>query len=379
MTHRRYYAIDHLRTGMMFVVMFGHPLLPYVTVPRSFKDPSTHPAFDAMAIFLYAFAMQAFFVTAGFAAALLLERKGSGGLWRNRFSRIFLPLLVAYILLTPLMRGAYDFAKTVVEFESISAGWAVFAAGEWLRWSKLYHLWFLLSLLLFTGLAVTGLWLIRRFNVSERLAGWTASQLEGYGGILRLGILASLMTVPSYIVETGSGTHWSMQITLFGYFALGWFLYGEQQIIDSWRSRWRQMLMVVLVALPVCVWGSRARLFAEDSIDVSMGIVAGIANATVGLAMTVALVGWFHTRLDRPTRVGESLGRASYWVYLIHFPIVVAAGGIVVVLDAPAVVKYLATLAIAIPIIALSYYLLVLRTPLRYSIAGMARTHDKSS
>ena len=314
MTQRRYYAIDHLRTGMMFVVMFGHPLLPYVTVPRSFKDPSAHPAFDVAAVFLYAFAMQAFFVTAGFAAALLLQRKGSGGLWRNRFSRIFLPLLVAYIVISPLMRGAYTFAKAVVETDSVGGGWAAFTAFEWVRWSKLYHLWFLLSLLLFTGLAMAGLWLIRRFDLSQRLSSWWSAWLAGYGGVFALCVLASLTTIPSYIVESGSGTHWSMQITLFGYFALGWFLYGEQQIVDGWRERWRPPLLVALLVLPVCAWASRLRLFGEDNVDVVIGILAGTSNAVVGMMMTVALVGWFHARLDRPTGLGESLGQASYWV-----------------------------------------------------------------
>ena len=373
MANRRYYAIDHLRTGMMFVVMFGHPILPYVTVPRSFKDPSTHIGFDIAAVFLYAFAMQAFFVTAGFAAALLLDKKGNLGLWQNRFSRIFLPLLIAYILITPVMRGAYDFAKTIVEFNSISAGWSVLLEGEWIRWSKLYHLWFLLSLLLFTALAMVGLSLLKRLDLTKRISAWTGNILDGYRGILLLAVIASLTTVPSYILGTGSGTHWSMQLTLFGYFVLGWLLYWHQDIIHSWQYRWRLPLVIALVMLPLCVWTSRARLFDEHNIDFIIGIVAGISNGVLGLCMTVALVGWFHLRLDRASNVGEGLGQASYWIYLIHFPIVVAAGGIVSVLQAPAVIKYLATLSIAIPLIAISYYWLVLGTPLRYIIAGKKR------
>ncbi len=373
MAQRRYYAIDHLRTGMMFVVMFGHPLLPYVTVPRSFKDPSTHFGFDVAAVFLYAFAMQAFFVTAGFAAALLLERKGSGGLWRNRFNRIFMPLLVAYLLITPLMRGAYDFSKGVVESDSISGGWTVFLAGEWIRWSKLYHLWFLLSLLLFTALAVAGLSLLRRSGMAIRVSTWLAGRLDGYGGMVILAVLASLTTIPAYILETGSGTHWSMQITLFGYFSLGWFLYSQQQVIESWTHRWRVPLITAIVVLPVCAWASRARLFDENTVDIATGILAGVTNGVLGIGMTAALIGWFYLRLDKPTNTGRVLGEASYWVYLVHFPIVVAAGGLVVVLDIPAILKYLLTLAIAIPVIALSYYVLVLGTPLRYAIVGKAR------
>ena len=43
-------AIDSLRVAMMSVVMFGHPLLPYTTVPRRFEDPQTHAAVDVLAV-----------------------------------------------------------------------------------------------------------------------------------------------------------------------------------------------------------------------------------------------------------------------------------------------------------------------------------------
>ncbi|NMH59113.1 acyltransferase family protein [Alteromonas ponticola] len=373
MPDRRYYAIDHLRTCMMFVVMFGHPMLPYVTVPRSFKDVTTHIGFDIAAVFLYAFAMQAFFVTAGFAAALLFEKKGMSGLWHNRLNRILVPLLVAYVLLTPLIRGAYDFAKAVVEFDSLSAGFGVFLAGDWLRWSKLYHLWFLLSLLLFTGLTLLGLLVLRRYDFSDRLTQWVAKTLIRPSGFWLLLILFSLTTVPSYIFETGSGTHWSMQLTLLGYFMLGWFLYQRQDVITYWQTCYKAALIMALAVMPICVWSSRVRWFAEHDSDFIMGAIAGVTNGALGIAMTVALVGLFHLHMDKPTRSGKLFGQASYWVYLIHFPIVVAAGGVVAVLDAPALMKYAGTLAIAIPLITLSYYGLVLRTPLKYVIVGKTR------
>jgi len=373
MDRHRFYAIDHLRTSMMFVVMFGHPLLPYLTVPRSFKDPSTHIGFDVVAVFLYSFAMQAFFVTPGFAAALVLAKKGHVGLWQNRFKRIFMPLLLAYILITPLMRAAYDFAKAVVKFDSIDAGWAALLTGEWIRWSKLYHLWFLASLILFTALALLCIWLFKRLKLDEYLSNWLSPYLLGFRGIALLTLLVSLTTIPAYIFDTGSGTHWSMQITLFAYFALGWFLYKQQNVIQSWQVRWRPPLVTALIALPVCVWASRARLFDENNIDLIMGLLAGITNGVLGMCMTVALIGWCHLKLNKPSKIGEGLGQASYWVYLIHFPIVVFAGGIVAVFDTPALFKYFATLALAIPLIALSYFTLVLGTPLRHIIIGKKR------
>ena len=83
MQDKRYFAIDQLRAAMILVVMFGHGMLPYVTVPRRYKDPDTHIAFDVVALFLYGFAMPLFFITAGFAAAALLNRRGVRGLILN--------------------------------------------------------------------------------------------------------------------------------------------------------------------------------------------------------------------------------------------------------------------------------------------------------
>lgn len=376
MSTDRYYAIDHLRTCMMFVVMLGHPLLPYVTVPRVFNDPSAHIGFDYFAVFLYAFAMQAFFVTAGFSAALVLQRKGALALWKNRFFRIFLPLLFAYICISPLMRGAYQFSAGVVEHDSISAGWTIFMEAEWLRWSKVYHLWFLVSLLIFTGLSCIGLWLLNQTKLTEKLSRNTSTLLLSRYGIFSLITCMSIITIPSYILDTGRGTHWSMQITLWMYFILGWFIYQNNSVISMFKNIWLKNLLVAIAVLPICIWATRERLFNEQNIDLTTGLVAGIANGILGICMTIALIGWFYINLDKNSRLGEEFGKASYWVYLIHFPIVVAVGGLVSIIDSQAMFKYIITIAISIPIIAGSYFVLVLKTPLRYIIVGKSRSRN---
>ena len=365
----RFHAIDNLRTAMMFVVMFGHPMLPYVTVPRSFKDPATSVGFDAVGIFLYAFAMQVFFVTAGFTAALVRERKGVAGLWRNRLGRIFLPLLVGYILLTPLTRAAYDFAKAVVAGGTLAAGMDVFAAGEWLRWSKLYHLWFLLSLLLFTALALFGARVLRGSPLASALQRLVARATASRWRTLWLTLALTITTAPAYVYGAGSGTSPWMQVTMFGFFAFGWLLYAERDLLVRFKAGFAPELIAVVLVLPLCVWSTQLRLFNEDTVDIPIGLLAGATNALVAAAMTFALLGIAGRYFDKATPASIWLGDASYWVYLVHLPIVVAAGGAFAVLDAPAIVKYLATLAVAIPLILASYRLVAI-TPLGPVIAG---------
>ena len=371
-TATRYHAIDNLRTGMMFIVMFGHPLLPYVTVPRSFKDPATSISVDAIAVFLYAFAMQAFFVTAGFTAGLLRERKGESGLWRNRWQRIFLPLLVGYILLSPLTRGAYEFAKAVVASGSLVTGADVFLEADWLRWSKLYHLWFLLSLLLFTGLALAGIRILRLLGVTARLQTLLERAVASRWRAAWLFLVLAITTTPAYVHGAGSGTSPWMQVTMFGFFAFGWFVYERRELLGRLTDAWRPELVVAVLVTPVCAWASRLRLIDEDRPDLAIGTIAGLTNAALASTMTFALLGIFLARLNRETPLSAALGRASYWVYLVHLPIVVAAGGAFSLLDAPPLGKYLATLAVAIPLIWMSYRV-VEYSPLGPIIAGRRR------
>ena len=165
----RYHTIDHLRATMISIVMFGHAIMPYMTIPRSFKDPMTHIGFDVAAVFLYAFAMPVFFVTAGFSTALVRDRKGTSLLARSHFQRIFLPLLAAYILISPLTRAAYQFARNVVLSGSLQAGLDKVLLGDWIRLGKTYHLWFLASLLLFSALAIGLRWVIVRVGIAGRI------------------------------------------------------------------------------------------------------------------------------------------------------------------------------------------------------------------
>lgn len=355
----RIIAIDRLRTAMMCVVMFGHALLPYLTVPRRFKDPETDIVVDWIGVLLYAFAMQAFFVTAGFAAAALFLRRGSRTFWRNRWLRIGVPLLVGYFVLTPLVRCAERFAQAVVRTGELAEGWAVVASLEWLRWNKLYHLWFLAALILFSALIL---------GLRRGLLRLPAGTLQRADTMLRsvllhplcgvaLGAVIAVPTMLYYIGGTPQGTDGWLLLALFAFFALGWWLYSNRDVLASFSGRIRGYLLLTVVLLPACVWSTRQRLFEEDTADIPIGMIAGASNAMIAAAVTVLLLGWFQQRFNAPSRIGDYLSAASYWIYLVHYPIVIAAGGLVVVLPTGPAIKYLVAVSIAVPIILGTYHL----------------------
>ena len=363
--HVRYHAIDNLRAGMISIVMFGHALLPYLTVPRRFKDPQTHVGFDVLAVFLYSFAMPVFFVSAGFTAALLYERKGAGGLARNRFRTIFVPLIIAYILISPLTRGAYIFAKNVSNSGSLQVGIDLILTGDWIRWGKPYHLWFLVALLLYTALAA-GLAGVSRRLLRERLSQVRAATRRLFTSRWRavwLTLIMSATLMPAYLLTNGDATTVPMQATLFGFFLLGWLLYLHRDLLPTFREGAWKLVVITLAVLPVAVWSSRARWFAPDEIQLLEGSIAGITNALLAAFMTFGLLGIFQGRFDqRPSPLGQYVSDASYWIFLIHLPLLIAVAGVLSVTGLPAPVKYLLTVAVVVPLVFATYHVLVRST-----------------
>ncbi|MEL7023975.1 MAG: acyltransferase family protein [Pseudomonadota bacterium] len=351
----RLLAIDRLRTAMMLVVMFGHAMLPYVTSPRRFNDPASSVWFDWVGIGLYAFAMPVFFVTAGFAGAALLQRRGTRAFWQHRWLRLGVPLLVGYAVLTPLTRAAYEFAVVTSTEASIAAGWQYVRELHWLRWSKLYHLWFLASLILFSAIAFFADRVLQR--ISSRwpfaLDSVLGSRLTQASGCIWLGLAAGTPMALSYIGGTGQGTDAWMQLALLGFFGLGWWLQSRRDVRVMQSQHWRFAVAGTIVLLPLSVWSTQTRLLNEQTSDLVTGLIAGFANGLLGAFATTGLLGAAQIYWRSSSRLMKYLNDISYWVYLVHYPIVIAAGGLVSVLPSTAMTKYLLSLALAIPTVLL--------------------------
>ncbi len=376
----RYHAIDNLRATMISIVMFGHALIPYVTFPRAFKDPQTHLGFDVAAVFLYGFAMPVFFVTAGFSSALIYHRKGLCGLVQNRFQRIFLPLIAAYVLISPLTRGAFRFARQAAESGSLQAGRDLVMRGDWLYWSKPYHLWFLVSLLVYSALAICLRWGVLRIAGSRKrrmLSGARCLFTGRWHSALVSLLIASLM-VPAYVIYGADATTVPMQLALFGFFLLGWLLYLHRDLLPTFqRQPWRP-IVVAIVTLPLAAWSTRTILMTPDDSQLLVGFVAGITNSILAAFMAFGLLGIFQARSGRPSALGRYVSDASYWIYLIHYPLVIAAAGLLTVTPFPAAIKYLLTLAIVVPIVLASYHFGVRSTRLgRWLKSGKQPTEDR--
>ncbi|MEL6739489.1 MAG: acyltransferase family protein, partial [Planctomycetota bacterium] len=102
----RLHALDALRAVAMLLGVWLHAAIPYVEgVPPGFwavtgKEPSALAGLSVLLI--HSCRMQVFFLVSGFFTAMLVARRGAGGMLRNRALRIGLPFVLAMLTIQPI-------------------------------------------------------------------------------------------------------------------------------------------------------------------------------------------------------------------------------------------------------------------------------------
>ena len=364
----RHHALDGLRGGLMLLGIAFHAALPYTTIDGSgFKDVSTDPAFDALVVFLHIFRMPLFFLIAGFFGAMLYARRGPAGFVRNRARRILVPLVLGWLVLCPGIAWGARFARAVRRARSV---WL--ALGEMrpprLIVFRLYHLWFLAALLGFYAVALGAMWLARHAP-----AGATARLLAPLPRVLATPWRSLALAVPMWLILLPTGLDGEPTVAaglvLLVLFGLGWALHARPEALAALgRHGWHEL--AVAAALFAAVFPSiRQLLLRPGEWDTSDHLLVVSAFSIIASLLVFGWLGVSVRHLGQPRPWVRYLSDASYWLYLIHLPVVMWTNGLLAGARWPPGPKWLATLAIAMPIL-LAVYHVALRGPAMSAVLG---------
>lgn len=101
----RRHDLDALRAFAMLLGIALHGALSFIPEVWPVTDSSQESAdlFGLMALFIHGFRMPLFFLMSGFFTAMLWRRRGLGAVARQRFRRVFLPLVLGSVTVVPVM------------------------------------------------------------------------------------------------------------------------------------------------------------------------------------------------------------------------------------------------------------------------------------
>jgi peptidoglycan/LPS O-acetylase OafA/YrhL len=322
--------MDNLRAFAMLLGVFFHAALAYgPALNQLWPTASSQYAasMDMFAYFTHTFRMPLFFIIAGFFAAMLVEKKGLGGMIKNRLRRVTLP----FVLFLPLV--IFSFVMVIGwGIENVENKSPMLTIISFMAQNPdapqppltTTHLWFLYNLTFFYLLSVVAV-------------KWV--KLDCFKWLLNsplvFVILFPLILIPALLTQHApipASEQFVPQLWSFGFYGvfycLGWGLFNHHSLLNILKPyRWA-MLFVSVAAYA----GFYSLIPHSVSLEDSMALTTSpefsfkhLCTATlesyIGVYMSLCLLIFGCHYFNQSNVVVKFIANASYWVYIIHLPL----------------------------------------------------------
>ncbi|MFM1902522.1 MAG: Glucans biosynthesis protein [Planctomycetota bacterium] len=380
--------LDALRGFAMLLGIAVHASVAYFSCPWPVQDPRQSGWLALGFGVVHGFRMPLFFLLSGFFTMLVRQRRGLRELLRQRALRILLPLAIACLTILPLDRVVMAWTMGISPgsiFEPLPMPTDTnppepglrqrpldSIAGSYRRWLEspvrvvdigghrvqvfttdvFDHLWFLWYLC----------WLVAAFAVAEVIGFGPTGPNRWW--LVPASCLPYVGMQTYFGPETALGLLPAPHLLLY-YGCFFWFgaaSYAADGPGTLLGRRWPFVLpLSLLVILPagLATMGDRA--------------LASTLQPAYAWGMSLGLIGLFHRFCSRPSDRVRWLSDASYWMYLIHLPVVIVFQALLRGLPWPAGWKFLAALTATVVVSLVSYQWCV-----RYTLIGRVLNGPRS-
>jgi peptidoglycan/LPS O-acetylase OafA/YrhL len=371
----------------MCLVVVLHAALAYAVVPIpnliwAVHDKAAHPAFDLLCWWTLGISSP-FYLLSGFFAVALLESRGWRGFVANRAQRIIGPFLAAGLAILPATFFIWVFGwlisgqctwREFLRMKFHAKGYQQNLYGPAHLWSLEYLAVMLAAFTLFAGLRG------RLTQLSPRPSRWVGffdeilasrwrplvlavpTTLILWSGHRAVGLDAMMDRFNSFVPEPFRLLHNAV------FFVVGVHLHRLRHNLDKLTAYgWTYLL------LSIPVFACRAVLIRWDlthALDSGLALASAASGGLFCWLLTFGLLGLAVGVLNRPRPALRYLADSSYWVYLIHLPIVGLLQVDLYPVIAPAAVKFSIVLSVTLAVALASYHVCVRHTVIGVVLHG---------
>lgn len=390
MPDQRIHSFDAARAIALSLGIVLHAALAYIPGanpwPTVDESRSVIPAYTFYVI--HTFRMLAFFVLAGFFASLLIERIGARAFAVDRLKRVAVPLATFWSIVLTAIIGALVLMVTL-KFGGIpkdAPPGPTFRPDDF----PLTHLWFLwVLLLLYVPFVAIRQLCVRSLSVRQLLiaAARPAEILVRWYGLV---FLAAFLAFA--LVGHPKWSHWqgipTPDKSLYGNLP-SWIAYGSAFLIGVLLQLRRHLLLVLeeqrwtflvvgIPAVAISLGFSEVANALSISDPFTRKLFAAGLYSIAAWSLCFAFLAHCMHWLKSLSPTLRYLSQASYWVYIVHLPLVMALQAIGWSLNWGWAIEWLLVIAITFAISLGSYHLLVRNTWLGVMLNGK-RHRDRAA
>lgn len=395
----RLHSLDAVRGYALMLGVVFHATMSFLPGPQVWvlKDSESSMLLSALFFVAHIFRMTTFFLIAGFFAHMTFHKRGAKGFIIDRAKRIALPLVVFWpLVIAGIVAGAvYAIYVATGKIPTEPPPTPAAAGSAPALAFPLTHLWFLYVLIIFYAVTLAVRGIVAKLDAGGAFRAGVDRAVSALLGspaaplVLALPAAAFFYATPDWLVFFGVPTPDQSLIpnlpaaVQFGLaFGLGWLLHRQAGLLAVMQARW-PLNLAVAVALT-------ASLLAQMGVTPVVtpdqpGLTKAFHAAAYALAIwtwTFAVIGLAMRFLADHSPARRYIADSSYWIYVIHLPIVIFLQAWLSRLDWPALVKFGVVLAIGFAVMFASYELLVRHTFLGGWLNGRRvpwRTHKTSA
>jgi len=380
----RYPEFDALRATAILLVVTLHSALAYThhDIPRllwGVREPSPHTAIDLFCWWAMGVSVPLFFAISGFFAAAVESARGPSAFLAGRVRRVVLPAMASAPVVLPLCFFAWSLGWlatnrcTTTEFRRMR-----FLDPAIMH--ELYgpaHLWFLEYLILM----LAAFWAVRALDDPGRrrrrtrpgrrlLAWWSPLALAIPSGLL-LFVAREASGIDSALDRHNSFLPDPIRLAYYAtFFGFGVGAFRDRSRLDALAGRAWWYLAASVPAFVV-----RAALLPRDwsgPLAEPRAMAMAAAGGLFAWLTLFGLLGLYRRHLARPSPAARYLAGASFWVYLVHLPIVGLIQADLIGVPWPTAAKFALTWALTMTLGLASYHVLARRTALGRFLGGRA-------
>ncbi|MEM9102343.1 MAG: acyltransferase family protein [Pseudomonadota bacterium] len=325
--------LDALRGFLMTLGVFLHSARVYDS-KQSWRiaDGNSSTFFDLVVSGIHSFRMPVFFVIAGFFCWMALERFSRSQFLQKRLVRLLVPLVFTALTLNLFQ---YFFVNAWVN----TSGTEVSLSHYWLTGEWVSHLWFLVNLIIYHGLAIGVFYALAQSPWITRIDKHKNTILMGVLGVLFiypivLGFVFSLL--PALNIMLFNQIPFESLLFYIPYFFVGAALFCFPQFLtffDSYRFYYL-LLTLLIITLLACI-----HAFIPSGLFLT--IITKLSAFLLPFILLGLLASWAKYWFDGAKPWVRNFSDASYTIYITHHLLVILVGFALSFVNVTIFIKYI--------------------------------------